>query len=75
MIIRFQYRELTDKEVKDYDIEGGSNKSKQEKINQRSYEEVIKQVKDIQLKALLSKDYKNAKPLLLYQLNNPMCKF
>ncbi|MEW5691972.1 MAG: site-specific DNA-methyltransferase [Candidatus Hydrogenedentota bacterium] len=69
LIIHFQYRELSEREVKSYQVEGGSNTSKQEKINQRSYEEVLKDVKDIELKARLGKEYKNEKPLLLYQLN------
>lgn len=69
LIIRFQYRELSEEEVKNYQIEGGSNTSKQEKINQRSYDEILKGIKDIELKAQLGKEYKNEKPLLLYQLN------
>jgi len=69
LIIRFQYRELTKKEVKNYQIEGGSNTSKQEKINQRSYDQILNKVQDNILKLELSKDYKNEKPLLLYQLN------
>lgn len=70
LIIRFQYRELSEKEVKGYQVEGGSNTSKQEKINQRSYEEVLKGVdKDVQLKSQLGKEYKNEKPLLLYQIS------
>lgn len=50
-VIRFQYRELTDKEVKLYDVEGGSNTAKQEKINQKISDEIIKQGKDSTLKA------------------------
>lgn len=69
LVIRFQYRELSEKEVKGYQVEGGSNTSKQEKINLRSYEEVLKGVKDIQLKARLGKEHKNEKPLLLYQIS------
>ncbi|MEO0282110.1 MAG: DNA methyltransferase [candidate division WOR-3 bacterium] len=69
LIIRFQYRELTNKEVEDYDIGGGSNTSKQEKINQRSFDQILNKVQDNVLKLELSKDYKNEKPLLLYQLN------
>jgi len=69
LIIRFQYRELSEKEVKSYQVEGGSNASKQEKINQRSYEEVLKEVKNIELKIRLGKEYKNEKPLLLYQIS------
>src|SRR3990170_1650806 len=69
LIIRFQYRELTDKEVKHYEVEGGSNTSKQEKINQKTYDEVLKKVKDIELRAHLGKEYKHEKPLLLYQIS------
>src|SRR3989337_2586544 len=77
LIIRFQYRELTDKEVKHYELEGGSNTSKQEKINQKTYDEVLKKVKDIELRASLGKEYKpvlrksegTEKPILLYQLS------
>ncbi|MEW6096926.1 MAG: DNA methyltransferase [bacterium] len=77
LIIHFQYRELSEGEVKSYQVEGGSNTSKQEKINQRSYEEVLKGIREIELKAGLGKEYKpvlskgegTEKPLLLYQLN------
>ncbi|MFH8108125.1 MAG: site-specific DNA-methyltransferase, partial [Candidatus Aenigmatarchaeota archaeon] len=69
LFIRFQYRELTEEEVKIHDLEVGSNTSKQEKINQKSYDEILKGIKDITLKAILNKDYKNEKPLLLYQIN------
>ncbi len=77
LIIYFQYRELTEKEIKSYQVEGGSNTSKQQKINQRSYDEVLKKLNDIELEVQLSKEYKplflksegTEKPLLLYQLN------
>lgn len=69
LIIRFQYRELTEEEVKSYCVEGGSNASKQQKINEKSYERVLKKVKKIELKGFLGREYKNEKPLLLYQLN------
>jgi len=69
LIIRFQYRELTEEEVISYEVGGGSNTSKQEKINQRSYKEVLKEIKDIELEVGLGKDYKNEKPLLLYQIS------
>jgi len=68
IIIRFQYRELTEEEVKHYDIEGGSNTAKQEKINQKSYDEIFKEIKDITLKGFLEQP-KNEKPLLLYHIN------
>jgi len=68
IIIRFQYRELTEEEVKHYEIEGGSNTAKQEKINQKSYDEIFKEIKDVTLKGFLGQ-LKNEKPLLLYHLN------
>uniref|UniRef100_A0A7V3ZWT4 Site-specific DNA-methyltransferase n=1 Tax=candidate division WOR-3 bacterium TaxID=2052148 RepID=A0A7V3ZWT4_UNCW3 len=68
LMIRFQYRELTDEEVKHYQVESGSNLAKQEKINQKSYEEVLKRLKAVELKALLSQD-RNEKPLLWYQIS------
>jgi len=69
LIIRFQYRELTEKEVKHYEVEGGSNVAKQEKINQKSYDEVLKKAKEATLKAILGKEYKNKKTLLLYHIS------
>ncbi|RII00727.1 site-specific DNA-methyltransferase [candidate division NPL-UPA2 bacterium Unc8] len=69
LIIRFQYRELTEEEVKSYGVEGGSNTSKQEKINQKIYDEVLKKIEGIELKSFLSKEYKNERPLLLYQIS------
>ena len=69
IIIRFQYRELNEEEVKAYQVEAGSNNSKQEKINQKSFDRVLEEIKNTQIKALLMKTYKNDKPLLLYQLN------
>jgi len=68
LIIRFQYRELTEREVKHYEVEGGSNTTKQEKINQKSYDEILKGIKDVALKGFLGQT-KNEKPLLLYHLN------
>lgn len=77
LIISFQYRELTEEEVKSYGVEGRSNTSKQEKINQTTYGEVLQRIKDAELKAFLSKEHKPVlskgeaaeKPLLLYQLS------
>jgi len=69
LIIRLEYRELIEEEVKSYGVEGGSNTAKQEKINQNSFDEVLKKIKDIELKALLGKEYKNEKSLLLYQIS------
>ncbi|SHK31648.1 DNA methyltransferase [Thermocrinis minervae] len=67
-IIRFQYRVLTEEEIKEYEVESGSISSKQEKINQRIYEEIISKVDDPHLKKVLAKDYKG-KQLLLYQIS------
>jgi len=69
LIIRFQYRELTEEEVKSYGVEGGSNTTKQEKINQKSYDEILKKIEGIELKAFLNKEHKNGRPLLLYQIS------
>ncbi len=72
IIIRFQYRELTEKEVKDYQIEGGSNTSKQEKINQKSFEFIkthLEVGKHLELIKYLVNEIKNEKPNLLYHLN------
>ena len=69
LIIRFQYREFTEEEVMSYEVGGGSNTSKQEKINQRSYKEILKEIKDIELGVGLGRDYKNEKPLLRYQIS------
>ncbi|CUS78306.1 adenine-specific DNA-methyltransferase [Candidatus Kryptonium thompsonii] len=68
LIVRFQYRELTNEEVKNYGVEGGSNISKQEKINEKSYENILGKIDDVRLKGLLM-ELKNEKPILLYQLN------
>jgi len=68
VVIRLQYRELTDDEVKFYDVEGGSNTARQEKINQKSYEEILKKIDKIEINVLLS-EKKNDKNYLLHQLN------
>ena len=68
VIICFQYRELTDKEVKRYDVESGSNAGKQEKINQKSYEEILAKINDAKLRAYLGRD-ENGKPFLLYHIS------
>jgi len=69
LIIRFQYRELTNEEIRHYEVEGGSNLAKQEKINQKSYDELFNKIQDFNLKRVLSDLYKNDKPLLLYQIS------
>ncbi len=69
IIIRFQYRELTEDEVKQYGVEGGSNISKQGKINDKICRDIIDSIKDLYLKNALLESHKNEKSLLLYQLN------
>ena len=69
IIVRFCYRELTAKEVKHYQVEGGSNTSKQEKINQKNAADILSKIDDVTLKGFLTKEYKNEKPLLLYQIS------
>jgi adenine-specific DNA-methyltransferase len=69
IIIRFQYRELTEVEVRKYDVGGGNNTSKQEKINEKLYKDIIASIEDSIFKNTLQSNYKNDKQLLLYQLN------
>jgi len=72
VILRFQYRELSDEEVKKYDVEGGSNTSKQEKINQISFEDIksfFEKERHLELIKYLINEIKNEKPLLLYHIN------
>ena len=72
VIIRFQYRELTKEEAINYEIEGGSNTSKQEKINERSFgkiKEVFEKEKNLRLIKHLIDETKNEKTLLLYHIN------
>jgi adenine-specific DNA-methyltransferase len=70
IIVRFQYRELSDK---DYDVEGGSNTAKQEKINNKIFEtlkaDFEKEEKKLNLVKSLILKFKNDKPLLLYHIN------
>lgn len=68
LIIRFQYRELTKEEETAYDVAGGSNVSKQDKINIKSCQLFSEGIQDTILKALLEKTYKKDKSLLLYQI-------
>ena len=68
LIIRFQYRELSSGEVKKCGVEGGSNTTRQEKINSKIHEAVIEGMRDATFKAFLGGPYKNDKPLFLYQL-------
>jgi len=72
VIIRFQYRELIEEEVKNYEIEGRSNTSKQEKINERSFDvikDVLEKEKNFKLIKYLIDETKNDRPFLLYHIN------
>jgi adenine-specific DNA-methyltransferase len=73
IIVRFQYRELSEKGVKDYDVEGGSNTAKQEKINNKIFEtlkaDFEKEEKKLNLVKSLVLESKIDKPLLLYHIN------
>lgn len=69
LVIRLQYRELTASEVKRFEVAGGSNTAKQEKINQKVMDAVLEGLDNPNLKAALGVLYKNDKPLLLYQLS------
>jgi adenine-specific DNA-methyltransferase len=73
IIVRLQYRELSEKEVKDYDVEGGSNTAKQEKINNKIFQtlkaDFEKEEKKLNLVKSLILESKNDKPLLLYHIN------
>ena len=72
VIIRFQYRELSEEEVKLYEVEGGSNSSKQEKINEKIFnnlKEFFTETKNLNLIKFLVNTTKNNKEILLYHLN------
>ncbi len=71
IVIRFQYRELTEEEIKHYDVAGGSNTAKQEKINAKLYDTIVDRISDIKdnIKDALQSKNNNSAPLLLYQLN------
>jgi len=70
LVIRFQYRELTEEEVKKYDVAGGSNTSKQQKVNEFSFNSIINEVAKInkEVSLYLQKDKKET-PLLKYHLD------
>ena len=69
LLICFQYRELEEKEVNTYQVEGGSNSSKQEKINQQNYTTIIEGIKDIYTAHSMQTEYIKIQETLLYQLN------
>lgn len=70
LVIRFQYRELTEDEVKKYNVAGGSNTSKQQKVNEFSFSSIVNEVAKInkEVSLYLQKD-KNETPLLKYHLD------
>ncbi|CAO80966.1 DNA methyltransferase [Candidatus Cloacimonas acidaminovorans] len=69
LLICFQYRELEEKEVNAYQVEGGSNSSKQEKINQQNYTTIVEGIKDIYTAHSMQSEYIKIQETLLYQLN------
>jgi len=69
LLICFQYRELEEKEVNAYQVEGGSNSSKQEKINQQNYTTIMEGIKDIYTAHNMQSEYIKIQETLLYQLN------
>ncbi|MBM7581853.1 adenine-specific DNA-methyltransferase [Caldicoprobacter guelmensis] len=69
LVIKFEYRELTDKEVAKYEVSGGNNSSKQQKINDISYSQIIDQLVKVRKNlALYLQKEKNEMPLLKYHL-------
>jgi len=69
LLICFQYRELEEKEVNAYQVEGGSNSSKQEKINQQNYTTIMEGIKGIYTAHNMQSEYIKIQETLLYQLN------
>jgi len=69
LLICFQYRELTEEEVKHYQIEGGSNSSKQVNINEQNNNTIKEGIKDIYLNNHLQDEYNKIVSILLNQLN------
>jgi len=71
IIVRFQYRELTEQEVELYDVKGGSNVSKQLKINQKIYDEILKMIGEDQnlKKALRKGEGDKQEPFLLKHIS------
>jgi len=73
LVIRFQYRELIDDEVRKYEFgERETTSSKQEKINSKIFatiEEFLKNNKQLEFIKYLIDERKNEKPLLLYHIN------
>jgi adenine-specific DNA-methyltransferase len=73
LVIRFQYRELIDDEVRKYEFsERESISSKQEKINSKIFatiEEFLRNNKQLEFIKYLIDERKNEKHLLLYHIN------
>ena len=74
LIFRFHYRELTDEEVKKYNVGGGSLTSKQKKLNEVMAESILKDVKNTKLKGFLTSEYKNGRSLLLHHITRYTAK-
>jgi adenine-specific DNA-methyltransferase len=73
LVIRFQYRELIDDEVRKYEFgERESSSSKQEKINSKIFatiEKFLKNNKQLEFIKYLIDERKNEKSVLLYHIN------
>jgi len=69
LLICFQYRELSEEEVKHYQVEGGSNSSKQVNINNLTNNTIIEGIKDIYLTNHLQDEYNKIVEILITQLN------
>jgi adenine-specific DNA-methyltransferase len=73
LVIRFQYRELIDDEIRKYEFgERENSSSKQEKINSKIFatiEKFLKNNKQLEFIKYLIDETKNEKPLLLYHIN------
>ncbi|MGB9781129.1 DNA methyltransferase [Caldanaerobacter sp.] len=70
LIVRFQYRELMEEEVEKYDVAGGSNTSKQEKINDFSFHSIVKEIANANKEiSMYLQESKNEKPLRKYHLD------
>jgi adenine-specific DNA-methyltransferase len=73
LVIRFQYRELIDDEIRKYEFgERENSSSKQEKINSKIFatiEKFLKNNKQLEFIKYLIDERKNEKPVLLYHIN------
>lgn len=75
LTVKFQYRELTQDEIKLYEIQLGSNIAKQEKINAKIHTSILRGIDNATLKGYLSSKYKDTeKTILEHQLNQYTAK-